>query len=180
MELEKSPYDAKIWTKSYDEHVKQHLEYPTDGLGKLFDASMTKYPDRVACFFMENKLTFRELQDMVHRFATFLQEKGLKKGDRVAVNLPNCPQYLVAHFGTLLAGGVASGCSPLMSPTELTYQINDSGSKFFVTLDAIYEKVLTKVLDKVPNLEGVITTNISLTRYRKISISLPTVSQLVS
>ncbi len=156
-----SPYDAKIWTKSYDKHVKPSLSYPTDNLGILFDKAMKKYPDRIACYFMEREMTFQELDDYVHRFATFLQKNGLKKGDRVAINLANCPQYLVAHFGTLLVGGVASGCSPLMSPTEIAYQINDSEAKFFVTLDAFYEKVLTKVLDKVPNLETIITTNIS-------------------
>ncbi|MBY9018666.1 MAG: AMP-binding protein [Candidatus Lokiarchaeota archaeon] len=161
MENKMSPYDAKIWTKSYDKHVKPSLSYPTDSLGILFDKAMKKYPDRIACYFMEREMTFQELDDYVHRFATFLQKNGLKKGDRVAINLANCPQYLVAHFGTLLVGGVASGCSPLMSPTEIAYQINDSEAKFFVTLDAFYEKVLTKVLDKVPNLETIITTNIS-------------------
>ncbi|MBY9012962.1 MAG: AMP-binding protein [Candidatus Lokiarchaeota archaeon] len=161
METKMSPYDAKIWTKSYDKHVKPTLEYPKESLGDLFDKAMTKYPERIACYFMEREMPFGELREYVHRFATFLQKNGLKKGDRVAVNLANCPQYLVAHLGTLLAGGVASGCSPLMSPTEIAYQINDSGAKFFVTLDAFYEKVLTKVLDKVPKLECVITTNIS-------------------
>jgi len=161
MEIKTSPYDAKIWTKSYDKHVKTTLSYPKEGLGMLFDRAMKKYPDRIACYFMEREMTFNELNDYVHRFATFLQKNGLKKGDRVAINLANCPQYLVAHFGTLLAGGVASGCSPLMSATEIAYQINDSEAKFFVTLDAFYEKVLTKVLDKVPNLKTIITTNIS-------------------
>jgi len=126
MEVKMSPYDAKIWTKSYDKHVKPNLSYPTEGLGILFDRAMKKYPDRIACYFMKREMSFQELNDYVHRFATFLQKKGLKKGDRVAINLANCPQYLVAHFGTLLAGGVASGCSPLMSPTEIAYQIDDS------------------------------------------------------
>jgi long-chain acyl-CoA synthetase len=161
MEVKTSPYDTKIWMKSYDKHVKPSLTYPTKSLGILFDEAMAKYPERVGCYFMEREMTFQELRDYVHRFATFLQKNGLKKGDRVAINLANCPQYLVAHFGTLLAGGVASGCSPLMSPTEIAYQINDSEAKFFVTLDAFYEKTLKKVLDKVPKLETVITTNIS-------------------
>jgi len=156
-----SPYDAKIWTKSYDKHVKPNLEYPKGSLGKIFDDAMKKYPERIACYFMKRAMSFSELREYTHRFATFLQKNGLKKGDRVAINLANCPQYLVAHFGTILAGGVASGCSPLLSPTEIAYQINDSEAKFFVTLDAVYEKVLMKVLDKVPNLKCVITTNIS-------------------
>jgi len=158
---ELSPYDQKIWIKSYDSHVKPKLDYPKESLGKLFDDAMTKYPDIPACYFMEKRISFKEIREMIHRFATFLQKNGLKKGDRVAINLPNCPQYMVAHFGTLLAGGVASGCSPLMSPNELEYQINDSGSKFFVTLDAIYAGALIKILDKVPNLGCIITTNVA-------------------
>ena len=161
MEGKMSPYDAKIWTKSYDEHVKPNLEYPKESLGKIFDDAMKKYPERISCYFMKRVMNFKELREYTHRFATFLQKNGLKKGDRVAINLANCPQYLAAHFGTILAGGVASGCSPLLSPTEIAYQINDSEAKFFVTLDAIYEKVLMKVLDKVPNLKCIITTNIS-------------------
>lgn len=141
--------------------MKPNLEYPKESLGKLFDNAMNKFPERIACYFMKRDMKFKEFRDKIHRFATFLQENGLKKGDRVAISLPNCPQYLIAHFGTLLAGGVASGSSPLLSPTEVAYQINDSESKFFVTLDAIYAKVLIKILDKVPNLKCIITTNVS-------------------
>lgn len=173
MQSEKTPYDAKIWIKSYDKHVKPSLVYPKESLGKLFDDAMAKYPERIGCYFMKKEMTFRELRDKVHRFATFLQKNGLNKGDRVAINLPNCPQYLIAHFGTLLAGGVASGCSPLMSATEIAYQINDSEAKFFITLDAFYEKVLYQVLDKVPKLTTVITTNISdYMALSKIIVSL--------
>ena len=161
IQTQKSSYDAKIWLKSYDKHVPPTLKYPKESLGKLFDKAMSRFSDRAACYFMKKEISFEELRDYVHRFATFLQENGLEKGDRVAINLPNCPQYMVAHFGTLLAGGVASGCSPLLSPTELAYQINDSESKFFVTLDAVYAKVLIKILEKVPNLNYVITTNVS-------------------
>ncbi|MFW9971701.1 MAG: AMP-binding protein [Candidatus Odinarchaeota archaeon] len=161
MQTEQTPYDEKIWLKSYDKHVKPSLEYPKESLGKLFDDAMVKFPDRIACYFMKRAMSFKELREKVHRFATFLQRNGLKKGDCVAINLPNCPQYMVAHFGTILAGGVASGCSPLMSGSEISYQINDSEAKFFVTLDIFYEKVLFQVLDKVPKLNIIITTNVS-------------------
>ncbi|MHA1301743.1 MAG: AMP-binding protein [Candidatus Helarchaeota archaeon] len=156
-----SEYDSKFWEKSYDPHVKPPLKYPTESLGKLWTDSMRAYPETIACYFMAKAITFKELLDMVERFATYLQKNGLEKGDRVAINLPNCPQYLVAHFGTILAGGAASGCSPLLSSDEIAYQLNDSESKFIITLDAVYEKVLRPILNKVPNLKGVITTNIS-------------------
>ncbi len=161
MQEQQTPYDAKIWLKSYDSHVKPSLEYPKESLGKLFDDAMAKFPDLPCCYFMKREISFKEMREMVYKFATFLQKNGLKKGDRVAINLPNCPQYMVAHFATILVGGVASGCSPLLSSTEMAYQINDSESKFFVTLDAVYEHRLLDILDKVPKLEGIITTNIA-------------------
>lgn len=161
MKTQLSPYDQKIWLKSYDPHVKPKLKYPKESLGKLFDDALAKYPDNSACFFMKREFSNKELREMVQKFATFLQKNGLKKGDRVAINLPNCPPYLAAHVGTLLAGGVASGCSPLMSANEMMYQINDSGAKFLVTLDAIYARILINILDKLPNLQCVITTNVS-------------------
>ncbi|MFX1498089.1 MAG: AMP-binding protein [Promethearchaeota archaeon] len=161
IQTQKSPYDEKIWLKSYDKHVPHTLDYPNESLGKLFDKAMKRFPNRIACYFMKKNIKFEELRNKVYRFATFLQQSGLQKGDRVAINLPNCPQYMIAHFGTILAGGVASGCSPLLSSTELAYQINDSESKFFVTLDAIYEKKLFNILVKVPKLRFIITTNVS-------------------
>ncbi len=173
---EASPYDKKIWLKSYDPHVKPNLEYPKESLGKLFDEAMAAYPDRVAAYFMKNQMTYKEYREKIHIFATFLQKHGLKKGDIVAINLPNCHQYLIAHIGTILAGGVASGCSPLLSPEEIAYQLNDSGAKFFVTLDVIYENVLAKVVDKIPKLEWIITTNIS--DYMGLSKTLVTLGKL--
>ncbi|MFX1451668.1 MAG: AMP-binding protein [Promethearchaeota archaeon] len=154
-------YDERIWTKSYDSFVKPKLEYPTEDLGTIFTRSMEEFADKPACWFMAREISFGELLDMVKCFATFLQKNGLEKGDVVAINLPNCPQYMVAHFGTLLAGGVASGCSPLLSDDEIAYQLNDSSAKFLITLDKVYAEVTRKILGKVPNLKCVITTNVS-------------------
>lgn len=156
-------YDEKFWTKSYDDQVLPNLEYPKVPLGKLFDEGMAKFPDKPGCWMMKREISFKELRDMTHRFAAFLQANGLEKGDVVCINLPNSPQYLVAHFGTILAGGAASGCSPLLSADEIAYQINDSECKFLITIDKVYEKILKEkgVLDKTPKLETVIATNIS-------------------
>ncbi|MHA1310057.1 MAG: AMP-binding protein [Candidatus Helarchaeota archaeon] len=156
-------YNSRFWTKSYDKHIKIDLDYPKKSLGLIFDESMQRFPDRPACWMRKKEISFGEFRDYVHRFATYLQENGFKKGDVVAINLPNSPQYMVTHFGTLLTGGVASGCSPLLSADELIYQINDSRAKVLITLDKIYADILIPkdVLSKVPNLEIVITTNIS-------------------
>ncbi len=150
----------ELWMKSWDGHVKTE-SYPKESLGVLFTREMAKFPENVACWMMEREITYGELLADVEKFATFLQENGLKKGDVVAISLPNCPQYIIAHVGTLLAGGVASGLNPLLSAKEVVYQLNDSNAKVVVTLDAVYEKVLAKKLDGIPNLDIVIPTNIS-------------------
>lgn len=150
-------YSSKFWTKSYDKHVKPSLTYPKEGLGKIFAESMQRLPDKIACHFMSRSIPFSEMFDYVQRFATYMQKNGLKKGDVVIINVPNSPQYLIAHFGTLLAGGVCSGMSALLSEDETAYQIKDSGAKFIVTLDKIHEKRLMNILQDLPKLESIIT-----------------------
>ncbi|TFF86323.1 MAG: AMP-dependent synthetase [Promethearchaeota archaeon] len=158
-----SKYDSKFWVKSYDKHVSKTLKYPNKGCGEIFKERLTKFPEKPACHFRDRTISYKELWDYIQRFASFLQKNGLEKGDVVAINIPNSPQFLIAHFGTWMAGGVSSGCSPLLSDDEIAYQLNDSKAKFLVTLDAIHDKMLCKkgVLDNVPNLETIIPTNIS-------------------
>ncbi|MHA1146186.1 MAG: AMP-binding protein, partial [Candidatus Helarchaeota archaeon] len=152
---------SKFWTKSYDKHLAPTLDLKYENLGEVFARALQKYPDKAACIFMNRTIPYSELWEYIQRFATFLQENGLKKGDVVAINIVNSPQYLITHFGTLLAGGVCSGCSPLLSQDEVVYQLNDSEAKFIVTLNIIYAKLLKPVLDKVPKLECVIPIDLS-------------------
>lgn len=151
----------ELWMKNWDPHVKENLDYSKDSLGKLYTQAMSKCPERIACWMRDREVTFGELLEDVKKFATFLQENGLKKGDVVAINLPNCPQYLIAHFGTILAGGAASGLNFLLSEQEISYQLRDSKTKAIVTLDAIYDKRLRHILKDLPDLEIIIITNVS-------------------
>lgn len=151
----------KIWLKSYDKHVTPTLTYPTEDLGTMLTQAMTKHSDKVGIHFMESTFLFKEILEYSQKFATFLQKNGLAKGDVVAICLPNCPQYLFSVYGTYIAGGTVSGCSPLLSPDEMVYQLEDCGAKFAVTMDVIYEKVFSKFLDRLPKLEVIIPTNIS-------------------
>ena len=166
-------YSSRFWTKSYDPHIKPPLTYPNEGLGTLFDKAMEVFPNKPACWFMAGEMTFKELQNNVHKLATFLQKNGLEKGDVVAINLPNSPQYLIGNFAALLAGGVTSGCSPLLSEDELAYQLNDSNAKFIVTLDAVYAARIRPNFDKMPNLKGVIACELgTYMGFSKIKVFL--------
>ncbi|TFG06057.1 MAG: AMP-dependent synthetase [Promethearchaeota archaeon] len=163
----------RFWTKSYDAHVPKSIDYKIEDFGTMLTNAMERFPDKVGIYFYESEYSYKEVLEKSRKFATFLQKQGLKKGDVVAMNIPNCPQYLFALFGTYIAGGVSSGLSPLLSDVEMQYQLDDSDAKFIVTLDVIYEKVLSKILDKLPKLKVIIPTNISeFMGFPKIKVAL--------
>jgi len=151
----------KFWLKSYDKHVPPTLTYPKEDLGTILTKSMNKFGDKIGFYFMNREFRFKEILEYSQKFATYLQKRGMEKGDVLAICLPNLPQYLFAVFGTLMAGGTVTGCSPLMSPDEMVNQMNDSGAKFLVTLDVIHEKIFSKIYNRLPNLQAIIPTNIS-------------------
>ncbi len=151
----------KVWFKSYDKHVPKTLTYPKKDLGTVLTEALSKYPDKVGFYFMDSKFLFKEILEKVQSLATFFQKNGLEKGDVVAILLPNSPQFLFSAYATYIAGGTVSGCSPLLSPDEIAYQLEDCGAKFVVTMDIIHEKVLSKVYDKLPDLKVIVPTNIS-------------------
>ena len=151
----------KFWLKSYDANVKPSLTYPSEDLGTLLTKHMEEFPEKTGIYFMDASFTYKEILEYSQKFATFLQKNGIGKGDVVTICLPNTPQYLFAVYGTYMIGGTVSGCSPLLSDPEIMYQLEDSGSKAIVTMDVIYEKVLSKFLDKLPNLKLIVPTNIS-------------------
>lgn len=90
---------------------------------------------------MGRTVTYRSLLESARRFANGLLGLGVRKGDRVAVMLPNCPQAVIAYYGTLLIGGVVVMTNPLYMPRELEYQLNDADAKLIVTLDLLCERV---------------------------------------
>lgn len=151
----------KFWLKSYDKHVPPTLTYPNKDLGTILKESMEKYQDNVGIYFMDRSFLFKEVLESSQKFATFLQKNGLQKGDVVAICLPNTPQYLFSAYATYLAGGIVTGCSPLLSPEEIAYQLDDSGARFVVTMDIIYEKVFPKFLDRLTKLKVIVPTNIA-------------------
>ncbi|MGB5912098.1 MAG: AMP-binding protein [Promethearchaeia archaeon] len=151
----------KLWLKSYDKHVTPTLSYPTEDIGTILTQTMNKYSDIVGLYFMDRTMLFKEVLEFSQKFATFLQKNGLEKGDVVAICLANSPQYLFAAYGTYIAGGTVTGCSPLLSPDEIAYQMKDSGAKFLVTMDILYEKVFSKFLNDLPDMKVIVPTNIS-------------------
>jgi long-chain acyl-CoA synthetase len=135
------PYSAKPWLKFYDQHVPPSLEYPEKTYLAHFREAAQSVPDRVAVNYMGTEITFVELDRLSNKFAHLLKSRGMQPGDTVGVHLPNLPAYYIAIIGTLKAGCVLSGVSPLLQPKELQYQLNDSDAKLLVTLDIFFDRV---------------------------------------
>ncbi len=126
----------KIWLKSYPQGVPAEIGIDdVPSLVALFEKSCTTYANKVAFISMGATLTYRQLDQRSREFAAWLQSLGLKKGDRVALMMPNLLQYPVALFGTLRAGCVVVNCNPLYTPRELEYQLQDSGAKAIVIVE---------------------------------------------
>jgi len=135
----------KPWLKSYKlgpyklPQTKQ--PYPKAPIHSLLDAAAAEYPDNHACFYFGNEISYKDLKLEVDRLATALADLGVKKGDKVATILPNCPQYLISDFGILKAGAVHVPCSVLHKAADLIYEIGDSGAETVICSEMSIELV---------------------------------------
>ncbi len=126
----------KIWLRSYPPGVPAEIGIDhVASLVALFEEACRKYADKVAYISMGREMTYGELDAEARAFAGWLQSLGLKKGDRVALMMPNLLQYPVALFGTLRAGCVVVNCNPLYTPRELEHQLKDSGAVAIVIVE---------------------------------------------
>ncbi len=153
-------YDEKPWLKFYDDNVDPEIVIPNVSYADLFVETAKNHPDEPAAHFMGVTINYGELDDMTARFAAFLKKSGCAPGDTVGVNLPNIPQYLIALLGALRRGCAVTGISPLLTPKEMAYQINDSGAKCLVTLDAIFEHRVREIQNEIPHLKTVAAASI--------------------
>ena len=131
----------RLGRKLYPPNVPVELEIPAWRVFDLLKNSVDKYPDNDVFIFYEYHRTYSELWQDVNRFARALQDRGLNPGDRVALMLPNCPQYIIAYYGTLLAGGIVTQINPLLVEPELQALLEDSGSRMIVALEAVLPRV---------------------------------------
>ncbi len=140
----------KIWLKQYPAGVPAEIKtdvYPT--LVALVDDSFRKYRDATAYKFMGRAISFGEVDEASRALAAWLQGSGLERGDRVAIMMPNVPQYPVAVAAILRAGLVVVNVNPLYTPRELEHQLKDSGAKAIVILEN-FAATLQQVIDQVP------------------------------
>ena len=122
------------WFKSWPKLLPKSLDYPEIPLFEPLGVTAGRYPDKAAIIYYGASITYQELWDSVLKFATYLKRVGIKKGDRVAVNLPNCPQFIIAYYGILRANAIVVSTDPMLSGDGLKLLLKDSGSKAIVTM----------------------------------------------
>jgi long-chain acyl-CoA synthetase len=141
------PYADRPWNRYYEPGVPASLTYPDSTLGNVLSQTAQKFPDHTALLFFGKKISYSELDSLVNRFAQALAGQGVRKGDRVAIMLPNIPQMVIAYYGTLRTGAIAVATNPLYHEHELEVQLKDSGAETLVAVDMFYP-VISPVLPR--------------------------------
>jgi long-chain acyl-CoA synthetase len=135
------------WVRFYEPGVSATLSYPDLTLGGVLEETTRKFPDHTALQFFGKKIAYAELDRLVNRFARALAGLGVKKGDRVALMLPNIPQMVISYYGTLRLGAIAVTVNPLYHAHELEVQLKDSAAETLVAVDMFYP-VISQALPK--------------------------------
>ncbi len=148
----------KLWLRHYDEGVPENVESPDVTLFEMFQETAKKCQENTFVKFMGLSLTYQETADLIDKFAASLANLGVKKGGKVAIHLPNCPQFIIAYFATLKLGAIIVPCNPLYVAREMKYQLNDSGAETIITLTRFYGMI--KGLKKETKIKNIIVTNI--------------------
>jgi long-chain acyl-CoA synthetase len=171
----------KIWLKNYDPKVPAEINPDRySSIVDIFEQSIEKYSNYVSYINMGKSITFAELDGLSRDFATYLQSSGLKKGDAVAIMMPNLIQYPVALFGILRAGMTVVNVNPLYTPRELQHQLTDSNAKAIVIIEnfactlsdvikntAVQTVILTSMGDMLAPLKKLVT-NFAVKHVKKM------------
>lgn len=129
------------WFLHYPEGAPQELSLSPATLLEMFARSAQRFSRRPALYFFGKTLSYQECHQLVERFACGLAALGIRKGDRVALCLPNSPQAVIAYFGILRAGGIVVACNPTYTEHELSHQLRDARARAIVVLDMMYQKI---------------------------------------
>ncbi len=151
----------EYWTKNYPEEVPRHIDYPTINLGEYLKNTAKKYPNSQAIWFEGFRMTYKELDQACDQFATGLSKLGVKKGDVVAIDTPNMPQFVIAFYATMRLGATSNPIIPLNRFVEIVHQVNDSKATILIVLDVLFHEHLEgKDLSKMPTLKAIIMTGV--------------------
>ncbi len=160
-----SPYhvdESRPWFSKeagWPDEVPKNHEFEKVTLGQMLDQTAVDHGSKNAIWFLDTYMTFTELKENVDRFATALTDLGLRHGDVVALVLPNSFQYVIGYYACARLGLIVTGINPTYKPGEVKHQLNLTGAKAVVVLDALYETMLAPIL-KETSVQHLVVTNI--------------------
>jgi len=132
----------KPWYKSYVKGVPHHLEYEKITMSQALTRSAAQFPDQTALIFLDVKISYKQLNDLVNRFANALIDLGVRPGDKVAMLMPNMPQIVAATYAAWRVGAVVVMNNPLYTDKELEYQFKNSESSLLITIDLLGPRMI--------------------------------------
>jgi long-chain acyl-CoA synthetase len=144
------------WFNMWPLEVPKHIEYPSIPLQVLLEATSKIFPEKIAIVYGGREITYSQLDLLSNQFANALAKLSVKKGERVALFLPNIPQFIITYFGSLKAGAVVTAISPMHREREVEYQLNDSGAQTIIALESLYP-IVDKVREKTQVKHVIIT-----------------------
>ena len=133
--------DEKPWLKNYDKGVPLQIDYPNVPVFNFLEVSARKYAEAPCTIFKGAKISFKEMDEVTDRLAAGLAGLGVKKGDRVGIFMPNTPQFVMAYFAILKAGGVVVATNPLYTAREIEHQVNDAGIEVMLVMSNFYNTI---------------------------------------
>ncbi|MBN1303773.1 MAG: long-chain fatty acid--CoA ligase [Anaerolineales bacterium] len=149
------------WLSNYDQGVPKSINYPPVPLFHFLEDIAKKYPERPCTFFKGAVISYKEMNEITDTLAGALVKLGLKKGERVGLFMPNTPQFVMAYFAILKAGGVVVATNPLYTPPEIIHQTNDAGLEIMFIMSNFYKTI--KTAQPKTKLKTLIVTNIKET-----------------
>jgi long-chain acyl-CoA synthetase len=149
----KSKHGSRFWPAN----VPENIDYPKVPLYEILRKSAKEHPEKAAIAYFEREITYAELDLLSDQFAAALADLGVKKGGKVAVFLPNIPQFVIAYFGILKAGAVLTAISPLHKEREVEYQLSDSEAETIIVLNALHP-IVERVRQKTKLKNAIVTS----------------------
>lgn len=147
------------WASIYHPNIPLEIEIPNKDLATLFFDNAKIHAKETFLIFEGKKKTYGQVSKEVTKLANSLLKLGIEKGDRIALLLPNCPQFIISYLSTLAIGGITTTISPLYSAPEIKLQLTDSGATTIITLDMFLDKI--RPIKKETNLKHVIVSSIA-------------------
>ena len=161
--MPRSPKAQRPWLRHYAKDLLAQLEFPKITLPEMLAQTAKRFPRRTALIYFGARISYAQLFEHVNRCAAGLQALGLRQGDRVALMMPNCPQFVIAWFGALRAGAIVTATSSMYTHREAAHQWHDAGVTTLIVDDKLYPTVQGACAE-VPDIRNVILT--SLRDYR--------------